>query len=226
MTDKENYYELLNIPRDVACDRIPKVRAAWSRIYHPDSNVAPDEERLKRINNACDILEDPERRKEYDETLEREKQKSERGDQTTPFGGRPRHHAGTRRTGAAQATGAPPPPPQWTSTPAAQAPWRRVSSLLHWWKWQRYGWLLSRAQRPQEGARLNPGEMLQVFVMGIVAWFLWCVAAYVTVLGVYALAGLGSPEKTYAGRVILIGLYVVPLPVMAVVRIASVLEKR
>jgi len=105
MADEQNFYELLNIPRDVACDRIPKVRAALSRIYHPDSDVVHDEERLKQINNACDILEDPERRKGYDEELERE-------ERATASGGGTPSQTYTRTTGTESTTGGPPPPPR------------------------------------------------------------------------------------------------------------------
>ncbi len=88
----------------------------------------------------------------------------------------------------------------------------------------RYGAPL--AQATPGAPPVSFGEMLAGLVMAVVSWFLWCVAAYLAVLLVCAVAGLGSPEKSYAGHVILIGLYVLPLPVMAVLAIARTFDRR
>ena len=62
------YYELLNIPRDANDDQIKKSYRKLAMKYHPDKN--PDnpeaEEKFKKINEAYTCLSDPEKRKDYD----------------------------------------------------------------------------------------------------------------------------------------------------------------
>jgi curved DNA-binding protein CbpA len=148
MAAEQNHYELLGIPRNVACDRIPKVRAAWSRLYHPDSDVAPDEELLKRINDACDTLENPERRKKYDEALERDERKN-----SNPMQGQT-GRSGSGTTSAAQ--GAPPPPPRGTPSSSQQ-----VSEYVP----RPPGSPIATPPRPREVPQSPPTEKLRPFLL-------------------------------------------------------------
>src|ERR1700734_3997232 len=65
----KDYYEVLNVPRGASADDIKKSFRKLARQYHPD--VAKDkksaEEKFKEINEAYEVLSDPEKRKKYDE---------------------------------------------------------------------------------------------------------------------------------------------------------------
>ena len=63
-----DYYEILGVSRDATDDDIRKAFRKLARKYHPD--VAKDkssaEEKFKEINEAYEVLSDPENRKKYD----------------------------------------------------------------------------------------------------------------------------------------------------------------
>ena len=64
-----DYYRTLGVPRDASDDDIKKAFRKLARQYHPD--VAKDktaaEEKFKEINEAYEVLSDPEKRKKYDQ---------------------------------------------------------------------------------------------------------------------------------------------------------------
>jgi curved DNA-binding protein len=62
-------YEVLGVPRDADVDAIRKAYRKLARKHHPDLNPGdkPAEERFKEISQAWEVLEDPERRRNYDE---------------------------------------------------------------------------------------------------------------------------------------------------------------
>ena len=65
----KDYYESLEVPRTASAEEIKKSFRKLARQFHPD--VAKDkkkaEERFKEINEAYEVLSDPENRKKYDE---------------------------------------------------------------------------------------------------------------------------------------------------------------
>lgn len=64
-----NPYEILGVPRDADEKAIKKAYRDLARQHHPDLNDGqqPDEETMKKINNAYDILSKPEARAHYDQ---------------------------------------------------------------------------------------------------------------------------------------------------------------
>jgi DnaJ-domain-containing protein 1 len=63
-----NYYSVLGVPRGASADEIKKSYRRLARRYHPDGQVG-DEEKLKTINAAYEVLRDPPQRQQYDRTL-------------------------------------------------------------------------------------------------------------------------------------------------------------
>ena len=65
----KDYYETLGVPRSAADSEIKKAFRKLAREHHPD--VAKDkkraEEKFKEINEAYEVLSDPEKRKKYDQ---------------------------------------------------------------------------------------------------------------------------------------------------------------
>ncbi len=62
-----DYYELLEVSRDADADTIKKAFRRKARECHPDVSDAPDaEDRFKEINEAYDVLSDPQKRRQYD----------------------------------------------------------------------------------------------------------------------------------------------------------------
>jgi len=64
----KDYYKALGVDRKASPDEIKKAYRTLARKYHPDiSKEAGAEARFKEINEANDVLSDPEKRKAYDE---------------------------------------------------------------------------------------------------------------------------------------------------------------
>jgi DnaJ-class molecular chaperone len=94
--DYKDYYKILGVQRNASQDDIKKAFRKLARKHHPDVNPGDKkaEERFKEINEAYEVLSDPEKRQKYD-TLgpNWQEQFGFSGAGTGPFG---RTGAGTR----------------------------------------------------------------------------------------------------------------------------------
>ncbi len=63
----KDYYEVLGVPRTASAEEIQKAYRKLARKFHPDVNKTKEaEDRFKEINEANEVLSDPEKRKKYD----------------------------------------------------------------------------------------------------------------------------------------------------------------
>lgn len=86
-TDFRDYYAILGVSKSASHDDVKQAFRKLARKYHPDLNPGDQvaEARFKEINEAYEILSDPDKRKKYDQFGQYWKQ----ADQAWPGGGNP-----------------------------------------------------------------------------------------------------------------------------------------
>lgn len=68
MPATRDYYEVLGVSRDASADEIKKAFRSRAREVHPDTSEHEDAEELfKELNEAYEVLSDPEKRRNYDQ---------------------------------------------------------------------------------------------------------------------------------------------------------------
>ena len=69
MAEKRDYYEVLGVAKTATDEEIKKAYRKLAKQYHPDLN--PDnpeaEAKFKEVNEANDVLSDPQKRAKYDQ---------------------------------------------------------------------------------------------------------------------------------------------------------------
>jgi curved DNA-binding protein len=64
----QDYYKTLNVPRNASADEIKKAYRRLARKYHPDVSKEKDAEtKFKQVQEAYEVLKDPEKRAAYDQ---------------------------------------------------------------------------------------------------------------------------------------------------------------
>lgn len=100
----QDYYETLGISRDASQEQVQSAYRKLARKYHPDINKdSGAEEKFKKINEAYEVLKDPEKRKKYDQLGEN----WQSGDDFTPPPGWENFDFGQGSRGRQRTQGAP-----------------------------------------------------------------------------------------------------------------------
>lgn len=84
---EKNYYDILQINKNASPEIIEKAYKVLAKKYHPDlqteENKKQAEEILKKINEAYEILSNPEKKKNYDDSLLEEERSAFEGTKTS-----------------------------------------------------------------------------------------------------------------------------------------------
>ncbi|MDP2719937.1 MAG: molecular chaperone DnaJ [Dehalococcoidia bacterium] len=88
MVSKKDYYEVLGVPRAASAEEIKKAFRRLAFQYHPDKNSDNGaEQKFKEINQAYEVLSDPDKRGRYDRFGDAGDVGSGRGFEGFEFGG-------------------------------------------------------------------------------------------------------------------------------------------
>lgn len=69
--EKKDYYEVLGVEKGASEEELKKAYRRLAKQYHPDlhPNDKEAEEKFKEINEAYDVLKDPDKRARYDNSV-------------------------------------------------------------------------------------------------------------------------------------------------------------
>ena len=69
MAEKRDYYEVIGVPKTASEDEIKKAYRKLAKKYHPDlkPNNKEAEAKFKEVNEAYEVLSDPEKKAKYDQ---------------------------------------------------------------------------------------------------------------------------------------------------------------
>jgi curved DNA-binding protein len=83
----KDYYKIIGVDKKASADDIKKAYRKLAIKFHPDKNPGDKkaEEKFKEINEANDVLSDPEKRKKYDELGENWQQHQRQGGNADDF---------------------------------------------------------------------------------------------------------------------------------------------
>jgi curved DNA-binding protein len=102
----KDYYKILGLDKNAKPDQIRKAFRDLAKKYHPDKNPGDKsaEGKFKQINEAYEVLKDPEKKKRYDELGSNWKSYSDNGGRQSDFDwgrwtSQPGSHARTRSDG-------------------------------------------------------------------------------------------------------------------------------
>ena len=67
MASTRDYYDILGVPKGASDDELKRAFRKLAQQWHPDVNATPEaDEKFKEINEAYQVLSDPQRRQAYD----------------------------------------------------------------------------------------------------------------------------------------------------------------
>src|SRR3989337_4598464 len=68
MADNKDYYDVLGVSKTSSADEIKKAYRKLALQFHPDRNKSKEaEEKFKEINQAYEVLSDPQKKQMYDQ---------------------------------------------------------------------------------------------------------------------------------------------------------------
>ncbi|HZU04061.1 MAG TPA: DnaJ domain-containing protein [Ktedonobacteraceae bacterium] len=74
MMSLPDYYAMLGLPASATLTEIKRAYRRLARLYHPDLNGQPRDDRIKQLNEAYGVLRDATKRATYDKLLLEERQ--------------------------------------------------------------------------------------------------------------------------------------------------------
>ena len=85
--DYKDYYKVLGVTKNSTPEEVKKAFRKLAIKYHPDKNQGDkkSEEKFKEINEANEVLSDPEKRKKYDDLGENWNQYQQGGNKASDF---------------------------------------------------------------------------------------------------------------------------------------------